>query len=152
MIRIYTDGCCLNNQEKENKGGWSFIAVSPDNQIIKISTNKEINTTNQRMELTACIQAMLFGISIDEKDIEILTDSAYVVNCVKDGWYLKWIRNDWKNSQKEPVKNQELWETFIKLLEAKYFKFTYIKAHNGDMYNEQADQLAKIAAKAAPSD
>jgi ribonuclease HI len=147
MIKIYVDGCCLNNQEKENKGGWSFVAIlHPDGETIE-KVGCKINTTNQQMELISCIEAMFFSVEIGEKNVEIFSDSAYVVNCVKDGWYLKWIRNNWKNSKNEPVKNQELWKIFIELLEFQYFKFTHIRGHSGNIYNDRADQLAKFAAR-----
>ena len=145
MIKIYTDGCCLNNQSKENHGGWAYVAIFEDEQVIKNNGNA-INTTNQRMELIAAIEGMMFAISLGEKDIEILTYSAYVCNCVKDGWYLKWLNNGWQNSKNDIVKNKDLWETFIALLEMEPFKFTHVRGHNGDKWNEEADSLAKNAA------
>ena len=145
MIQVYTDGCCLNNQSRKNRGGWAYIAVFDDGQIIK-SNGSNSDTTNQRMELVACIEAMRFIAMLGESKAEIFTDSAYVYNCVKDSWYLKWLNNGWKNSKKEPVKNKDLWEIFISFLEMAHFKFTPVKAHTGDKYNEEADNLAKFAA------
>ena len=147
-LEIYTDGCCLNNQSNENRGGWAFIAVQEPLKPQMVS-GAAINTTNQRMELTACIEAMKFGAMTGEKDIHIITDSAYVVNCIKDSWYLKWRSNGWLNSKREPVKNQDLWEIFITFLEFQYFKFTHVKGHSGHEWNEKVDQLAKNAAKEA---
>jgi ribonuclease HI len=145
MLIIYTDGCCLNNQSKENRGGWAYIAIFEDGRIIK-SNGYVSNTTNQKMELIACIEAMQFALALGEQKIEIFTDSAYVYNCVKQSWYLRWLNNGWKNSKGELVKNRDLWETFLKLLEMAYFKFTSVKAHTGDKYNEEADTLARHAA------
>jgi ribonuclease HI len=145
-IKIYTDGSCLNNQLKNNYGGWAYIIILEDKPIIKKS-GCEINTTNQRMELMACIEAMKHALTLDEKEIEIFTDSAYIFNCVKDGWYLKWINNGWHNSKGNAVKNQDLWKIFVALLEMQYFKFTHIYAHNGEKWNEIVDSLAKRAAK-----
>jgi ribonuclease HI len=147
MLKIYTDGCCLNNQIKENRGGWAYIAIFDDGQIIK-SSGTNSNTTNQRMELIACIEAMRFAVMLGERDVQIFTDSAYIYNCVRDGWYLKWLNNNWENSKKEPVKNKDLWEIFISFLEMCHFKFIPVKAHSGDEYNEEVDSLAKFAASA----
>ncbi len=100
------------------------------------------------MELKACIEAMVFACMTGEKNVEILTDSAYVVNCVKDKWYVKWVKNGWFNSRNEAVKNRDLWEVFIKLLDFEDgFKFTHVKGHAGDKWNELADLAAKAACK-----
>ena len=148
-IQIYTDGCCLSNQSTNNRGGWAFIVIKDDKEIDMMCGNI-VNTTNQRMEITACISAMTLGYNeYFDEDIEIISDSAYVVNCVKDGWYLKWIQNGWLNSKKEPVKNKDLWESFVKLLEQRYFKFSHIKAHSGHKWNELVDKYANNAARGA---
>ena len=144
MIQIYTDGCCLNNQFRKNRGGWAFILVK-NGEIIYSKHGKITVTTNQRMELMGCLEAMLFTVDMKE-DIEIITDSAYIYNCVGDGWYLNWVNNGWENSKKEPVKNQDLWKPFVELLEKKYFKFIPVKGHSGNKYNERADYLARNAA------
>ena len=147
MLSIYTDGCCLNNQCTENRGGWAFVAVKESGETV-IRWGKAKNTTNQRMELVACIEAMKFGLTVtEENEIEIITDSAYISNCVKDGWYIKWLNNMWKNSKQQAVKNQDLWVVFIYLLELQYFKITHVKGHTGNKYNELADQYAKNAAR-----
>lgn len=146
MLAIYTDGCCLNNQAEENYGGWAFVAVKPSSKLT-IGSGEAKNTTNQRMELLACIEAMEFGLQESEEHIKIITDSSYVTNCVKDGWYLKWMNNGWVNSKQKPVKNKDLWEKFITLLEQRYFDFYHVKGHSGNKYNELADLSAKRAAQ-----
>lgn len=150
-IKIYTDGACLNNQEKENKGGWAYVACVDYSSTIKSECSESgglINTTNQRMELLACIKA-IEKIMETEEDVELYTDSAYVCNCINQKWYFKWHKNGWVNSKKEPVKNQDLWKRLLNLMGKKYVKFYHVKGHSGNKYNEKVDELARNAAKAA---
>ncbi len=149
MLEIYTDGCCLGNQEEKNRGGWGFIAVNnkDDEKSICISSGNIKNTTNQRMELKACIEGMQWAIEKEMENVKIYSDSAYVVNCVKDSWFIKWRSNGWINSKGQPVKNQEMWELFVSLLEKKHFKFDHVKGHSGNKWNEEVDKVARNAAK-----
>lgn len=127
MIRIYTDGACSNNQSDINFGGWGAVLIY-GNHIKKIYGGEK-NTTNNRMELKAVINALEI---LKRKDIpvEIFTDSAYIVNCFKEEWYKKWIINNWERSKKESVLNRDLWEKLIELYKSlKQVKFSKIKAH-----------------------
>ena len=138
MIKIYTDGSCLTNP---GDGGWAAI-INIDGEIKKISGNEK-NTTNNRMELMAPINALKY---INSKDlIEIFTDSKYVKNGITE-WINTWVLNNWKTSNKEDVKNKDLWIELYKLNQSLNVKWNWVKAHAGDPLNEEVDMLAKKAA------
>jgi ribonuclease HI len=138
MIKIYTDGSCLTNP---GDGGWAAI-INIDGEIKKISGNAK-NTTNNRMELMAPINALKY---INSKDpIEIFTDSKYVKNGITE-WINTWVLNNWKTSNKEDVKNKDLWIELYKLNQSLNVKWNWVKAHAGDTLNEEVDILAKEAA------
>ncbi len=138
MIKIYTDGSCLSNP---GNGGWAAI-INIDGKIKKISGNEK-NTTNNRMELMAPINALKY---VNSKDsIEMFTDSKYVKNGITE-WINTWVLNNWKTSNKEDVKNKDLWFELYKLNQSLNVKWNWVKAHAGDPLNEEADMLAKEAA------
>ncbi len=138
MIKIYTDGSCLSNP---GNGGWAAI-ININGKIKKISGNEK-NTTNNRMELMAPINALK---NINSKDpIEIFTDSKYVKNGITE-WINSWVLNNWKTSKKDDVKNKDLWIDLYKLNQSLNVKWNWVKAHAGDPLNEEVDMLAKEAA------
>ena len=138
MIKIYTDGSCLSNP---GNGGWAAI-INMNGEIKKISGNEK-NTTNNRMELMAPINALK---NINSKDpIEIFTDSKYVKNGITE-WINTWVLNNWKTSKKEDVKNKDLWLELHKLNQSLNVKWNWVKAHAGNALNEEVDMLAKKAA------
>ena len=138
MIKIYTDGSCLSNP---GNGGWAAI-ININGEVKKISGNEK-NTTNNRMELMAPINALK---NINSKDpIEIFTDSKYVKNGITE-WINTWVLINWKTSKKEDVKNKDLWLELHKLNQSLNVKWNWVKAHAGDALNEEVDMLAKKAA------
>ena len=138
MIKIYTDGSCLSNP---GNGGWAAI-ININGEIKKISGNEK-NTTNNRMELMAPINALK---NINSKDpIEIFTDSKYVKNGITE-WINTWVLNNWKTSKKMNVKNKDLWLELHKLNQSLNVKWNWVKAHAGDPLNEEVDMMAKKAA------
>ena len=139
MIKIYTDGSCLNNP---GNGGWAAI-ININNNIKKISGSVK-DTTNNKMELMAPIKA-LQGIK-EQQPIEIYTDSQYVRLGITD-WVHKWMKNNWQTSKKEPVKNKELWIQLYELTVSFDIKWIWVKAHAGNILNEEVDLLAKQAAE-----
>ena len=139
MITIYTDGSCLNNP---GDGGWAAI-ININNEVKKISGSVK-ETTNNKMELMAPIKALQ---EIKERQpIEIYTDSQYVKLGITD-WIHKWIKNNWQTSKKEPVKNKELWIQLYDLNKSHEIKWIWVKAHSGNIINEEVDLLAKQAAE-----
>ena len=138
MITIYTDGSCLTNP---GKGGWAAI-INENNKIRKIIGNEK-NTTNNRMELSAPINALK---SIKPgSEIKIYTDSQYVKNGITD-WINTWLYNNWKTSKKEDVKNKDLWIELHNLNKSLNVQWNWVKAHDGNPLNEEVDLLAKKAA------
>ena len=139
MIKIYTDGSCLNNP---GNGGWAAI-INNNGKVLKIS-GSEKNTTNNKMELMAPINALK---KIDKgKKIEIYTDSKYVKLGITE-WIHKWLKNNWQTSKKEDVKNKELWVELYELTKSFEISWIWIKAHAGNTLNEEVDLLAKKAAE-----
>ena len=137
---IYTDGACSGNP---GPGGWGAVIFDNDNKQKNISGSEE-NTTNNRMELSAAIMALEEVNSNSE--ITIYTDSTYVKNGITE-WVLKWKENGWKNSNKEPVKNKDLWEKLDNLCEQNTISWKWVKGHASNKYNNLADELATKAIK-----
>jgi ribonuclease HI len=138
MIKIYTDGSCLTNP---GNGGWAAI-INKDGNITKIS-GSEKDTTNNRMELLAPINALR---DLDcNSQIEIYTDSKYVKLGITE-WINKWVNNNWQTSKKEAVKNKDLWIILYDLNKSLNVKWNWVKAHAGNLMNEEVDLLAKKAA------
>jgi ribonuclease HI len=137
IIKIWTDGACSGNP---GPGGWGVL-IKNNNTIEELS-GSEANTTNNRMEMIAVINALK---SINSnKRIVIFTDSKYV----KDGinsWINNWKINNWKNSQKKDVKNKDLWQE-LDILTKKYdIQWEWVKGHSGNIENDIADKLATSA-------
>ncbi len=135
---VYTDGSCLGNP---GPGGWAW-AVSGG----PYASGAEPHTTNQRMEVTAVLQALqsIAG------PLEVVSDSAYVVSCFEQRWWIGWQRRGWRNSAGKPVANRDLWESLIALAldPARQVSFRKVKGHSGEPMNEFVDQLATQAAAA----
>lgn len=145
---IYTDGSCRGNGKAENTGGYGFIILNNEEEVLVKVGKQEFNTTNNRMEMMAIIHgisAALCCLKSSDFSLEIYTDSAYVHNCKSQKWYKSWESNDWKNSKKEPVKNQDLWKLLIFFFEDSRFSFNKVKGHAGNKYNEIVDKLAVAA-------
>ncbi|MBI5472253.1 MAG: ribonuclease HI [Ignavibacteriae bacterium] len=147
-IIIYCDGACSNNQSSNNVGGWGVVLKYK--QHIKELHGGERNTSNQRMELTACIRA-LEEIKSKDKPIIIHSDSAYLVNCMHERWYERWQRNGWKNVKKQPVENRDLWEQLLELLSRFDVTFQKVQGHAGVELNERADVLAREGIRKTPT-
>ena len=141
MIKIYTDGSCIQNP---GNGGWAAIMLI-NNEKKAISGFKK-NTTNNQMELMAAIEA-LKKIPIGE-EVQIYTDSKYVKMGITE-WIEKWLQNNWKTSSKKKVKNLELWKELSSISKKHKIKWLWIKGHAGDPINEEVDALAKKAAESS---
>ena len=138
---IYTDGACSGNP---GPGGWAW-AVSPGGT--EHATGGETHTTNQRMEILAALEAVT-RFRDDPRRIVIVSDSTYVVKCFTDGWWRGWLQRGWKNSQRQPVANRDLWEPFIDMVNTRgNVDFAWVKGHSGDPMNDLVDSLAVAAAQ-----
>lgn len=105
-INIYTDGACSGNQSEENLGGWGAILEYGLHQ--KELFGGEINTTNNRMEMLALLNA-LKAIKKNNQKVNVFSDSSYLMNCFRERWYDNWLKNNWKTSKKTDVENRDLW-------------------------------------------
>lgn len=141
QITIYTDGACSGNP---GPGGWGAVLFYGEKQ--KEISGGESKTTNQRMELTAVIEA-LKALKVEEWDITVYSDSAYIVNAFKQKWISNWQKNGWKNSKKEDVANQDLWKELIALMRKNRVRIEKVRGHSGDRWNERCDELARSAVK-----
>ncbi len=140
-IVIYTDGACSGNP---GPGGWGTVLLSADRR--KELSGSEALTTNQRMELTALV-AGLRALRVTGWDVEIYSDSAYLVNAFAQSWLDKWQKNGWRNSKREDVANQDLWRELLDLTAKNRVTIKKVKGHSGDEHNERCDQLARQAIK-----
>lgn len=135
LISIYTDGACFGNP---GPGGWAFIYYLEQTKFH--NSGGSAQTTNNRMELTAVIRAL--EEIRDLKNIIIYSDSKYVIDGATK-WIKNWRRNNWKNSNKQTVKNIDLWIKIDELLYNKNIGWQWVKAHAGNILNEEVDILAK---------
>jgi ribonuclease HI len=133
-IEVYTDGACAGNP---GPGGWAWaVADGPQ------ASGADPATTNQRMELKAALEA----IRALDGTLVVVSDSTYVVNCFRDGWWRGWLDRDWLTSAKKPVANRDLWEPLIELVRDQGdVTFRWVKGHSGNPMNELVDQLAVAA-------
>lgn len=126
ILRIYTDGGCSGNQNSENIGGWGAILEFAGHR--KELHGGELNTTNNRMEMTALLQALL-AVKKPNQIIHVYSDSSYLMDCFRKKWYVNWQKNGWKNAQKKPVENRALWEALLPFLEVHDLSFFRVKGH-----------------------
>ena len=127
-INIYTDGACSGNQFDTNERGWGAILEYGNHS--KELYGGEANTTNNRMELTALIEA-LSALTKKDYDIRVFSDSAYLIDCMRKRWHEKWRLNGWLKSDKKPVENKDLWEKLLSFLPDYEFRFYLVKGHIG---------------------
>ena len=139
-VTIYTDGACSGNP---GTGGWGALLMYKDTKK-EISGEKK-DTTNNVMELTAVIEGLKL-LKFPCK-VKLYSDSAYVVNGFNQKWIYGWIKNGWKNSNKEPVKNKELWQELYDLTKVHEVEFIKVKGHADNEYNNRCDELARNAIK-----
>lgn len=134
-VEIYTDGACSGNP---GKGGWGAVLVYKNNE--KEISGYDESTTNNRMELTAVIEALS---SLKEPcEVLLTTDSKYVCDAVTKCWVYSWKKNGWRKADKKPALNVDLWEKLLPLLEKHSVEWNWVKGHAGHPYNERCDALA----------
>ena len=139
-VIIYTDGACSGNP---GPGGWGAILMYKENKK-EISGGKK-ETTNNIMEITAVIEALK---CLKTKcEVQVYSDSAYTVNAFNQGWIYNWIKNGWKSSNKEPIKNKELWQELYDLTKKHKVEFIKVKGHADNEFNNRCDEMAREAIK-----
>lgn len=136
MVRIFTDGACSGNP---GIGGWGVVIIIDKKEPIFLNGG-ERHTTNNRMELMAAIQSILF---FDKKnELEIFTDSKYLKDGI-ESWIYKWKQNGWKTSNKKAVKNKDLWIELDRVISNHNINWNWVKGHANNEFNEKADYLAR---------
>ncbi|MDO4546421.1 MAG: ribonuclease H [Bacillota bacterium] len=139
VLRIYTDGGCAGNQSEENLGGWGAILEYGEHR--KELYGSERNTTNNRMEMTALLEAFK-AIKKENQKIEVFSDSSYLMDCFRKKWYAGWEKNGWKTAAKKPVENQDLWKQLIPYIHRHRIDFYRVKGHvNLDSKSLNLDKL-----------
>lgn len=138
-VIIHTDGSALGNP---GPGGWGAVLRFGD-------TKKELSggfreTTNNRMELTAVIEAL--SALTRPCDVELHSDSKYFLDAIRQNWIGNWQKRGWKTAAKKPVKNQDLWQRILPLIAKHNISYNWVKGHSGNPDNERCDELAKAAA------
>jgi ribonuclease HI len=140
VITVYTDGACRGNP---GPGGWAWAVPGGP-----FASGADPATTNQRMEIMAALEALRTLTADGGSDVDLVSDSTYVVKCFTDRWWQGWQRRNWMNSQRKPVANRDLWEPLIELAvsSVSQVSFRWVKGHSGDRWNDRVDELATIAA------
>jgi ribonuclease HI len=140
-IEIYTDGACSGNP---GPGGWGAVLMYKGKK--KELSGGEKETTNNRMELTAVIEALK---ALKEPcDVDLYTDSGYIVNAVNNGWVFQWRENGWMRNRKEPALNSDLWEELLGLMESGHtVQFIWVKGHADNEWNNRCDEMAVAESK-----
>ena len=134
-VEIFTDGACSGNP---GPGGWAAILVAGGRE--KEVSGGVQSTTNNRMELTAAIEALK---KLKKPcSVTLYSDSAYLVNAFLQGWLASWKRNGWKNSTKQPVSNMDLWQELDRLSQMHQITSRKVKGHSDHEYNNRCDALA----------
>ncbi len=139
-VIIYTDGACSGNP---GPGGWAAVLMYKENK--KEISGAIKNTTNNIMELTAVVEALKtlkFPCKVD-----LYSDSSYVINAFEKKWIFSWMKNNWKTSSKEPVKNKEIWQELYDLTKVHKVNFIKVKGHSDNVWNNRCDKLAREAIK-----
>lgn len=138
-VMIHTDGACSGNQNEENIGGWgAVLEYGPHEKEI---CGGEINTTNNRMEMTALLEAFR-ALKKPGLEIDVFCDSSYLMDCFRKGWYRNWLRNGWKTASKKPVENRDLWEALLPYISEHDITFFRVKGHvNLDHPSTNAEKL-----------
>ena len=134
-VDIYTDGACSGNP---GKGGWGAILIY--NSIEKELSGYEKETTNNRMELMAAIKAL--NALKEPCQVDLFSDSAYLCNAIQNNWISEWKEKNWRKNTKNEIKNVDLWEELIQLMNTHKVTFYKVKGHSDNEFNNRCDKLA----------
>ena len=134
-VNVYTDGACRGNP---GRGGWGAVLVYQS--VERELSGGDPNTTNNRMELTAAIEAL--SALKEPCEVTLTSDSKYMIDAISKGWVYSWRSNGWKKADRSPALNVDLWERLLALLQTHRVEFVWVKGHDGHPYNERCDKLA----------
>ena len=135
QVEIFTDGSC---DTTTGRGGWAYLIRYKG--ATRVASGFEPGTTNNRMELTAAVEAL--EALTEPCEVRLVTDSQYVKKAFTDGWLDTWQRNGWKTSNRKPVKNQDLWRRLLELSGRHDVTWSWTRGHAGHEENERVDRLA----------
>jgi ribonuclease HI len=148
QINIWTDGGCSGNP---GRGGWAYVITDTEGVVITENSGGSPLTTNNQMELTAVISALLHvEKNMTEKSMQsieaitLYTDSQYVQKGISE-WIINWKKNGWRTANKQPVKNADLWKQLDTVSSGKKIIWKWVKGHAGNLYNEKCDQMVQLA-------
>lgn len=142
MVDIYTDGACKGNP---GPGGWAAVLLMDEGPLeLK---GGEYRTTNNRMEMKAVIEA-LSNLPAGKTKARVHSDSAYLINCFQQKWYVKWQHNGWRTSSGKDVENQDLWKQLLSMIDKIDVQFLKVKGHSTVVWNNRCDELAREASQA----
>ena len=144
QVTIYTDGACSGNP---GPGGWGCVLMYKEHT--KESSGGVENTTNNRMEITAALEAL--KLLKEPCQVDLYTDSAYLCNALEKKWLETWSKNGWKTASKSNVENQDLWKELLAAMSQHEIRFHKVKGHADNEYNNRCDKLAREAAQKAVS-
>lgn len=134
-VTLYTDGACSGNP---GPGGYGAVLIYEG--VEKEIAGGEKSTTNNKMEMMAVIKGLE---ALKEPcEVSVYSDSAYIVNAIEQGWIDSWKKNGWRKADKKPVKNVELWERLLELMDTHKVTFNKVKGHADDEYNNRCDRIA----------
>ncbi|MCL2578270.1 MAG: ribonuclease HI [Defluviitaleaceae bacterium] len=139
-IKIYTDGACSGNP---GPGGYGAVLIYGSHR--KEISGGEDMTTNNRMEIMGVIKGL--EMLKEPCEVELYSDSRYVVDAIEKGWAVRWQKNNWMRNKKEPALNPDLWEVLLRLLRKNKVTFHWVKGHSGHAENERCDELARSEIK-----
>ena len=139
-VTVYTDGACSGNP---GPGGWGAVLIYGEHR--KELSGFEPDTTNNRMEIQAVISAL--SVLKVPCEVEVFSDSTYVVHAFIKNWLSRWQRNGWKTSENQPVLNRDLWEELLSLCKTHNVSFRKVKGHSSNKENNRCDELATGAIK-----
>lgn len=141
-VTIWTDGSCDTGS---GDGGWAYLIRYGDHR--RTAAAFEAATTNNRMELTAAVEAL--RALTEPCRVTLVTDSQYLKKAFSDGWLDRWRRNGWRTASKTPVKNRDLWEELLQLADRHDVDWRWTKGHDGHPENEEVDRMALAARKSS---
>ena len=138
-VRLYTDGACKGNP---GPGGWAYVLKHPASGKEREDSGGEAHTTNNRMELMGVIR----GLEVMRLPliVDLYSDSQYVLKGMRE-WMAGWKRNGWRTADRQPVKNQDLWEALDELKGKHTLRFNWVRGHSGHPENERCDRMAVAA-------
>ena len=142
LFYIYTDG---SSSHITHEGGWAYIILGEEGFVTQ-NYGYVVGATNNSMELKAAIEGIKY-LSEQKCQIELFSDSAYMINTIKHGWWQDWEKNNWTKINGVVTPNASLWQELILLLQKTPTEFTKVKAHSGEKLNDYCDKLAKEARK-----